>query len=98
MSIRDDDLYKKHDKIIQLKKETYEKLYIRCKNIIKLTADTGELVCFFEIPAFLFGSGYPIINIPYCANYIMNKLKKDNKNIKAYFLEPNIIFIDWRKN
>jgi hypothetical protein len=97
MDINNNELYKKHDQLIELKRQTYEKIYNRCKNIIKLTSDAGELVCIFEIPNFLFGSGYPIINIKYCANYIINKLSKANKNIKSTFVEPNIIFIDWRR-
>ena len=91
------DLYKKHDQLIKLKKETYEKLYNRCMSNIKLTSNAGELICFFEIPPFLFGSSYPIINIESCANYIMNKLTTTNSNIKTSFIEPNIIFIDWRR-
>lgn len=97
MSLNNNDLYKKHDQLIQLKKETYEKLYNRCINNIKLTSNAGELICLFEIPSFLFGSSYPIINIESCANYIMNKLTTTNSNIKTSFIEPNIIFIDWRR-
>ena len=97
MALNNDDLYKKHDQLVRLKKETYEKLYNRCKNIIKLTSDAGELICIFKIPEFVFGSSYPIINIISCANYIMNKLTKANKHIKTIFFEPNIILIDWRR-
>jgi hypothetical protein len=97
MDLNNNNLYKKHDQLVQLKKETYEKLYNRCKNTIKLTSDAGELICLFEIPKFLFGSSYPIINIQSCANYIMNKLLQANHNIKTTFIEPNIIFIDWRR-
>jgi hypothetical protein len=97
MSINDNDLYKKHDQLISLKKATYDKLYERCKNIIKLTSDAGELVCVFEIPEFLFGSSFPIINRKSCGNYIMNKLIADNKNIKTTFIDPGSIFIDWRR-
>lgn len=97
MELNNNDLYKKHDQLIKLKRETYEKLYNRCKNKIKLTSDAGELICLFEIPNFLFGSSYPIINIECCANYIMNKLTRANRHIKTTFIEPNIIFIDWRR-
>lgn len=97
MKLGNNDLYKKHDQLINLKKQTYDKLYNRCLNHIKLTADAGELVCIFEIPAFLFGSSYPLINIKYCANYIINKLAEAHKNIKTEFVEPNILFIDWRR-
>ena len=91
------DLYKKHDELIELKRQTYDKLYHRCLNTIKLTANAGELICCFEIPSFLFGVGYSIINIEMCGNYIMNKLAQNNKNIRTSFVEPNIIFIDWRR-
>ena len=97
MELNNDELYKKHDQLIALKRETYEKLLNRCKNRIKLTSDAGELLCLFEVPFFMFGSSYPIINVKSCANYIMNKLYSTNKHIKATFIEPNIIFIDWRR-
>ncbi len=95
--LQNTDLYKKHDQIIALKRETYEKLYKRCCASIKLASDTGELMCVFEIPEILFGSSYPIINIKSCANYLINKLNVSNINIKTTFIEPNILFIDWRR-
>ena len=97
MSLNNNDLYKKHDQLVQLKKETYEKIYNRCVNTIKLTSNAGELVCLFQIPEVVFGLSYPKINIVSCANYIMNKLTKANKHVKTNFYEPNIIFIDWRR-
>ena len=97
MSLKNSDLYKKHDQLIELKRQTYDKLYNRCENRIKLASDAGELICLFEIPEFLFGSAYPIINIKSCSNYIINKLAQANKHIKASLIEPNIIFIDWRR-
>lgn len=97
MDLDNFDLYKKHDQLMKLKRETYEKLYTRCINRIKLSSNMGELICLFEIPQFLFGSSYPIINVESCANYIMNKLTLFNKNLKTTFIEPNIIFIDWRR-
>ncbi|AGF85385.1 hypothetical protein QJ854_gp397 [Moumouvirus goulette] len=97
MNLKDEDLYKKHDDLINLKTQTYEKLYQRCNNNIKLTSNAGELMCLFEIPSFLFGCGYPIINVKCCAKYIMNKLTEANRNIRVNFIEPNILFIDWRR-
>ncbi len=97
MELGNNNLYKKHDQLIELKRQTYEKIYTRCKNRIKLASDAGELLCVFEIPNFMFGSSYPIINVKYCANYIINKLYNANNNIKTTFIEPNIIFIDWRR-
>lgn len=97
MDLNNNDLYKRHEKLVELKKETYEKIYKRCINQIKLTSNTGELICLFTIPHFLFGSSFPIINVTSCANYISNKLCSTNKNIKTTFIEPNILFIDWRR-
>lgn len=97
MSMRDRDLYKKHDELIRLKKETYEKIYSRCCNIIKASSDAGELLCIYEIPNFLFGTSYPIIDIVSCANYLMNRLTRANKHFKAAFFHPNLLFIDWRR-
>lgn len=97
MDINNNDLYKKHDQLIELKRETYEKLYDRCKNTIKLASDTGELICLFEVPRVLFGSSYPDINVNACSNYIRNKLAKANRHIRTTFIEPNIILIDWRR-
>src|SRR5271154_2697036 len=98
MNLKEEDLYKKHDQLIALKKSTYDQLYKKCENVIKLTANAGELVCLFKIPSFFFGSSYPIINVRSCANYIMNKLTKTNKYIRTSFIEPNLIFIDWRRS
>ena len=98
VDLKSSDLYKKHDQLIGLKKATYDQLYTRCKNRIKLAADAGELICLFEIPNFLFGSSYPLINVPSCANYIMNKLTRSSRHIKTMFIEPNIIFVDWRRD
>ncbi|MEM0354140.1 MAG: hypothetical protein QXW79_01025 [Thermoplasmata archaeon] len=98
MEINNIDLYGKYDRLAQLKKESYDKLYRRCVNQIKIASNSGELICFFEVPKFLFGSSYPIINVESCAQYIISKLSQTNKNIKAEFVEPNIIFIDWRRS
>lgn len=97
MSLQSNDLYGKHDKLIELKKNTYDKLHVRCENLIKLTSNTGKLMCFFVIPTFLFGSEYPLINIESCSNYIKNKLLKSYPDMRTVFIEPNLIFIDWRR-
>ncbi len=97
MNLNNENLYKKHDQLIQLKRETYEQIFTRCKNKIKFASDAGELICFYEIPSFIFGAGCPIININACANYIIKKLQMENNNIKTVFVEPNILFIDWRR-
>ena len=98
MELKNSDLYKKHDQLSSLKKETYDKIYLSCINLIKKTADTGELICLFDIPKFLFGTGYPIINVPACAEYIMKKLSNANDNIKIEYVAPSFLIIDWTKD
>lgn len=95
MDISKNDLYKSHKQRSKIIEESYEKLYGRCINTIKFASNAGELICLFEIPAILLG--YPLINVTSCADYIITKLTNRNKYIRAYFIEPNIIFIDWRK-
>ena len=92
------DLYSKHDELNKSKTETYEKIYTLCVNTIKAASKSGELICYFEIPKCCLGSLYPDINIPYCAEYIITKLESENKNIKTKFTDPNILFIDWRRD
>lgn len=95
--LRDGDLYKNHDNIIKMKKDTYDRITRMLVNTIKRSAGIGELLCFFEIPCFIFGSGHPIVNVEYCANYVMNELHKLRKDIKTCFIPPNIILADWRR-
>lgn len=97
MDLSDNNLYKKHDQLIESKKETYDQIYNKCKNKIKLASDSGELICMYEIPSFLFGASCPIIDVDLCAKYLIKKLKCTNKNIDPTFFKPNILFIDWRK-
>lgn len=98
MDLKASDLYKKHQDLSNLKKTSYENIYKKCISKIKLTANTGELVCIYEIPEFLLGSGYSIINIKSCASYIQNKMITSAPDVKTAFIEPNIILFDWRKS
>jgi len=83
--------------LIELKRQTYEKIYERCVNYIKITAKTGSLTCLYEIPDFVFGVPFAIINRERCATYIMNKLAASNKNIVTTFIPPGQLWIDWRR-
>ena len=97
MAITNDDLYKGHEKLTTMKKETYEGIYRKCELLIKSTSKIGGLNCFYEIEDTSINFGYGQINKENCAAYIINKLQKSNSNIRAEFFEPNIIFIDWRR-
>jgi hypothetical protein len=97
MEIDDNFLYEKHDRLTELMRETYDRLYTRCVKTIKLASNSGELMCTFEIPPLLFGSGYPKVNVENCAEFIIKKLTNANKNISTAFVTPNLIYIDWRR-
>jgi hypothetical protein len=97
MSLKSSDLYATHDKLVKMKLNTYHKIYKKCENIIKLNSKQGKLMCTFEIPSLLFGSEYPSVNVENCANYIINKLNEVSENIKITFIQPNLLFIDWRR-
>jgi len=97
MSLTKNDLYKRHDQLAQLKHDTYEGIYKKCVNTIKLTSNTGELMCIFRIPSLVFGSSYPLINIEGCALYIIQKLSQTDTDIKVSFIKPDTLFIDWRR-
>ena len=96
MSITDKELYNQNQRIMDLKRATYESLYKKCVNLIKLNSKKGELMCFYYIPKIVFGSGYPHVNIEYCAKYIIDKLHIANKHIRATLVQPNMLLIDWR--
>lgn len=95
--LKTSDLYKTHDKHAELKMKTYDTIYTYCNNTIKLSAKKGELCCYYIVPNFLFGHAYSIINVESCSNYIMDKLIKSNRHVRATFHPPNIIFIDWTR-
>lgn len=96
MDINDHDLYGTHDRLVCMKKQTYDKIYQKCIQTIKLASKSGHLSCVYYIPSFLVGGSFPIIDIERCAEYVMSKLEM-NANIKTEFYEPNIIVIDWSK-
>lgn len=98
MSLRSSDLYRQRDQLIELKRQTYEKIYVRCVNYIKMTAKTGALSCLYEIPEFVFGVPFSIIKQDKCANYIMNKLAASHKNIVTTYIHPGKLWIDWRRD
>ena len=98
MSLSNNDLYRKYDQLIKLKQETYEIVHKRCVNTIKNTSSLGKLSCIYEIPKYIVGGSYPLVNPEYCANYVINKILKDNTNIRCEFIKPNVIICDWRRN
>lgn len=91
------DLYKRHDQLVQLKRKTYNEIYRQCTHKIKFAADMGEMITYFEIPHFMFCTGYAIVNIDACANYIINKFDTELPAVRATFHKPNILLLDWRR-
>ena len=75
----------------KFKKKCYKKILEMCLNKIEIVAKTDTNNTWFEIPVFLFG--YPSYKIEDASNYVMKKLK-DN-GFKVFFLNPNLLFINW---
>lgn len=97
MDLHVEDLYRKHDQLAAQKLQTYERICKQCANTIKFAANAGELFCVFEIPSYVFNSEYPFINVPSCADYIIAELAKVSNKMRVKFVEPNALFIDWRR-
>lgn len=97
MSLSNDVLYKRRDEIVRQKRETYEKLFLKCKTIIRNASRVGSLSCCYEIPPFVLGASYPMIDVKTCGKYIISKITDENPNIRAFFSEPNIVYFDWRR-
>lgn len=97
LEISSDMLYAKHNKLSDLKEKTYNNILNRCCKVIESAANSGELMCIYEIPKLVFGTGYPTIDIEPCADYVRHKIEKANKNIRTAFEKPNIILICWTK-
>jgi hypothetical protein len=97
MSLSDDVLYRRHDEIVRQKRETYEQLFVKCKNIIRNASRMGSLSCCYEIPPFVLGASHPLIDVKTCAKYIISATAKENPNIRVTFTQPNIVYFDWRR-
>jgi hypothetical protein len=97
MELKTSDLYKKHNKLVLLKKNAYDDIFRKCLATIKMTATTGQLWCIYEIPSFSISAGYPIVNNEYCAEYVIEKMSQQSKHVKSHFIEPGLLFFDWRK-
>lgn len=98
MDLNTSDLYKKHNELSNLIRLSYENIYKKCIQHIKFSANTGELVCVYTIPYFIMGSGYSIVDVKSCASYIQEKMKRGAPDVKTKFIEPNILFFDWRRS
>ena len=95
--LSNNDLYRKHEMMVDLKTKTYEKVLSLCVGTIKMASNNGELICMYQIPTYVLGTGYPKIEARSCATYVMHKLTKANENLKTKFVEPNVLVIDWRR-
>ena len=100
LTVKDDDkydLYANDKKIIELKEHTYDKIFTYMKNQVISTAKAGETDCVYLIPPYVVDELYPHVNVLSCANYIVAKITNWNENIKALFVEPNIVVLNWIK-
>lgn len=95
MSLNDEDLYGKHNKLTKMRTEIYESIYKNCISRIKRVANTGVLFMFFTVPKVNTLHGFFLVDVNFAAEYIMTKLVKANKNIKTLFVKPDMILISW---
>jgi hypothetical protein len=91
------NIYEQENKLVNLKKATYNKNYELCKNLIKFTCKAGERTCIYQIPSYMYGEQYPHVNVLSCAKYIMNKMINWNRHVKVSYEEPNLLIIDWSR-
>ena len=95
MELKNINLYKNRDKLKELENITYQNIYSKCVKLIEITCEKGFTKCQYEIPNFVIGEGYSIIEPVECAIYIRNRVRKENPTIKTKFINPNIIIFDW---
>lgn len=95
LELTDDLLYSGHNAMINSRRQIYERIFKMCLENIKITSSMGELMCMFEIPPVY---DYVKINQSLCANYVMERLRKLNDNLKVELITANILMIDWRRS
>lgn len=86
-----DDIKKEKKKKNLFKKACFKHILELVNNKIILISKTEARQTYYEIPLFVIG--YPTYEIEEAKNYICNKLEK--KGFKVFFLNPNIILINW---
>jgi hypothetical protein len=87
-------LQKKHNAKLKTKLEIYEKILNRIYNRIDIASNVDNTLCVFDIPEYIYG--FPIYNIPACADYLTRKLIHNGFHVK--FIKPNILYISWKYN
>lgn len=71
--------------------QIYNKVLMKVHHRIKVVSKKGESNCFYIIPEFIYGiPKYDTLN---CADFLVNRLKKNGFNVIYTF--PNLIFISW---
>ena len=86
-----DKLKKDAEDRMKFKKKCFKKILEMCLSKIEIVATTNTAKTWFEIPAFVLG--FPSYEMSEAAAYVIRKLKKNGFTV--FFLNPNIIFINW---
>lgn len=89
------NIFESEERIMALKRHSYNKIFACIKNLIKLTCKAREKICLYEIPTYLYGEEYPHINIKSCSRYLIQKIINWNSYIRVAFEKPNILLLDW---
>lgn len=74
-----------------LKHETYRKVLEKCHYKIQSNASKGLTYCFYTLPEFMIG--LPTYDKLKCAEYIVNKLRKNG--FVVMFTYPSLIYASW---
>lgn len=80
-----------HYERLKKRVEVFEKVLANCYKVIRHNVKKESEWAVFRIPEIIFG--YPLYNIPDCANYIYRALRKNGFTVKYVF--PNFILIFW---
>jgi len=73
------------------KMEIYKKVLRKCHHRIITCSSKGDTFCFYIIPEYIYG--IPKYNTLNCAQYIVNRLKKNK--FRVLYTYPNLIYISW---
>jgi hypothetical protein len=99
MELSETDLYSGINKRVQKIKEINEEIYQKVISEIKNSSSRGYLSCIYVIPPFISNNklGISKIDGPSCGKFIVEKLVDGNKYLRAKFVEPRSIIIDWSR-
>jgi hypothetical protein len=95
LTLTNNDLYGKYNKLRELKKATYYKLLTRIVKHIREEAKKSKLWTTFIIPNTYYGDGFTTIDREDFARYTKKKLKQINPNVRCKLVKKHELLITW---